>query len=78
VDYFHERPWVPPQPLAPAAADYYHRVLEMHANKPPYGRCIVCGEYCCPDWRDAYDKLALAGYPMSVLAPWRDDEPTRR
>lgn len=64
MDYFQERPWVPPQPLTPPAAAYYQQVLDMHANKPPYGRCIVCGVVSCLDWRDAYDKLALAGYSM--------------
>lgn len=43
---------------------YYRRVLSTHKNDPGSGVCAVCQVCSCPDWRNAFDRLAEAGELM--------------
>jgi len=65
VSFFQEREWSPERALQPEVATYYRKVLAVHANGPETGACSVCQLPTCPDWRDAYDRLAAAGEPMA-------------
>ena len=68
---FDEQDW--PESLATMSAEqvaYLRRVLEVHGNAPPSGQCSVCHQPSCPDWRDAYDRLAVAGQLMAEPGRW--------
>ena len=39
---------------------YYRQVLDTHKPKDERRVCSVCKVARCPDWLDAYDKLAAA------------------
>lgn len=49
---------------------YLRHVLDIHRNDPQRGECGVCHQPSCPDWRDAYDRLAVAGQLMSESGRW--------
>jgi hypothetical protein len=57
--------------LTDELVSHYRQVLLTHAATPESGgACPVCGMVRCPDWLDAYDKLAAAGQPMGAPALW--------
>jgi hypothetical protein len=64
----------PEAPLAAEVVAYYRRVLLSHADDPDSGVCRVCQVARCADWRDAFDKLALAGEVMVEAGRW-DERP---
>ncbi len=49
---------------------YYRGVMETHANLSTSGVCAICREPRCPDWRDAYERLAAAGQIMATPERW--------
>jgi len=65
MNFFQESTWSQERALQPEAATYYREVLATHANRPETGACAVCQLPNCPDWRDAYDRLAVAGEPIA-------------
>jgi hypothetical protein len=65
-----ENPWQPPRTLAPEQVAYFRQVLAIHANQLDSGVCMVCGLASCPDWRAAYDQLAIAGELMGEPEQW--------
>jgi hypothetical protein len=60
-------PREPRAPLPPKAVAYYRQVLRVHATELDSGLCWVCRVARCADWRDAFDKLALAGEVMAEV-----------
>lgn len=70
MTFFQENPWQPPRTLAPEQAAYFRQMLAVHANQPETGVCAVCGLARCPDWRAAYDQLAIAGELMGEPEDW--------
>jgi hypothetical protein len=54
---------------------YYRRVLLAHGSIHGASMCHICGVARCPDWVDAYDKLAAAGQQMAGPEQW---EPEKR
>jgi hypothetical protein len=61
----------PPGELSPEQVAYLRRVLDVHAGHPSTGLCAICAVRCCADWRDAFDRLAVAGQPMADPDRWR-------
>lgn len=49
---------------------YYRTVLATHATAAPSGVCAVCNVRRCPDWLDAFDKLASARQLMAEPEQW--------
>jgi hypothetical protein len=41
-------------------------MLATHKNQRFTGVCAVCRVPRCPDWRDAFDRLARAGAVMAT------------
>lgn len=64
-----------PQDLNDDLAAYYRVVLHTHANVSDIGACRVCFVAGCPDWVDAYDKLAAAGLLMGDPDLWGGPSP---
>jgi hypothetical protein len=64
----------PPGELSPEQVAYLRRVLDVHASHPSTGHCQVCGLRCCTDWRDAFDRLAVAGQPTADPDRWRPSD----
>ena len=54
---------------------YYRWVLITHCSTYGAGVCRVCGVARCPDWADAYDRLASAGRAMVAAPVWERLEP---
>jgi hypothetical protein len=55
------------------------QVLAEHTVRPGAKGCPVCGVIRCPDWTDAFDKLAVAGQTMAAEPPpWQPFRPGRR
>src|SRR5947207_4830963 len=50
-----------PQDLTDEQVAYYQRVLLTHGSIHGASMCHICGVARCPDWVDAYDRLATAG-----------------
>src|SRR3954468_9489977 len=63
-------PYQPEWELSAALVDYYRRMLRTHTNAPDTGVCRVCKIRTCPDFRDAYDRLAAAGALMGDASQW--------
>jgi len=70
VTLFEDSAWQPFRTLAPEQVAYFRKVLATHANQPDTGACSVCGLPSCPDWRSAYDQLAIAGETMAEPEAW--------
>ncbi len=66
-----EPPDMTDEELSDELAAYYREVLLTHGSV--YG-CSICGVARCPDWVDAYDRLASAGKLMGEPQQW---EPLR-
>ena len=49
---------------------YHRRVLDLHATDPTTGTCHICHVPRCPDWRGAFDNLAVAGEVMAEPDRW--------
>jgi hypothetical protein len=65
--------------LSADLADYYRRMLATHTTNPEAGACPVCGVPRCPDWVDAFDRLASAGQLMTTAPPpWKPFHPGPR
>ena len=75
MNLFEDRRRRPPILLSAERATYLRSRLVAHANDPITGQCSHCGLRCCAEWRDAFDRLALAGELMAEPAWWltRDD-----
>jgi hypothetical protein len=58
------------QELSVGLVAYLRDVLVVHANDPVAGVCCVCEVVNCPDWRDAYDRLAAANELMAEPSRW--------
>ena len=56
--------------LSDELAAYYRQVLVTHGSVHGASNCSICGEVRCPDWVDAYDRLAAAGLMMSEAPVW--------
>jgi hypothetical protein len=55
---------------------YYRHMLRTHASTPETNGCPVCNVPRCPDWTNAYDKLAAAGQAMNMSPPaWQPFHP---
>jgi len=54
-----------PQDLTDEQAAYYRQVLIAHGSVYGAGTCAICGVTRCPNWVDAYDRLAAAGRQMA-------------
>jgi hypothetical protein len=74
---FRESGWQPTRRLSAELAAYFRGVLQTHANVPATGRCAVCRVARCPDWRHAYDQLAVAGEVMAEPERWQPAEDAR-
>jgi hypothetical protein len=74
MGFVDEHPGDPLREPSPEQAAYLRRVLDIHANHPSTGLCPVCGVRCCTDWRDAFDRLAVAGQPMGDPDRWRPSD----
>jgi hypothetical protein len=57
--------------LSDELAAYYRQVLITHGSVFGASICHICGVTRCPDWVDAYDKLA-AGRLMAEPHLWED------
>ncbi len=64
--------------LSDEQAAYYREVLVAHGSVHGAGNCSVCGVARCPDWVDAFDKLAAAGMVMGEAPAWEPYRPRRR
>jgi hypothetical protein len=62
--------WVPESTLSADLVTYYRTVLAWHADGRETGVCPRCGVPRCPDWRTAYDRLAVAGELMAEPGSW--------
>jgi hypothetical protein len=71
VTYFQEQPWQLPRTLAPELVAYLRQTLALHANQPDTGSCAPRGVPRCPDWRAAFDQLAIAGELMAEPEQWQ-------
>ncbi len=71
MEFFDEHPGYPLRELSPDQVAYLRRVLEVHTNHASTGLCPICGVPRCPDWRDAFDHLAVAGQLMADPDRWR-------
>jgi hypothetical protein len=64
--------------LSPELAAYYREVLRVHGSDPVTGVCPICHVDRCPDWLNAYDKLASAYLPMGEPHLWTPPSPSGR
>jgi hypothetical protein len=62
--------WVPESTLSADLVAYYRTVLARHADGRETGACPHCRVPRCPDWRTAYDRLAVAGELMAEPGSW--------
>ncbi len=65
VSFFAERPGEADTELSAEQVAYYRQVLLTHGSVFGASNCSICGIARCPDWVDAYDKLAAAGQVMA-------------
>lgn len=72
-----ERDWTP-EPMTPVEVTYYRDVLVTHADDLVLAVCQVCQVTRCPDWRTAYDRLALAGQLMATPDRWQGAAEVKR
>lgn len=68
-----EREWTAPAELTTEQIAYLRLTLTVHRNAP---RCPVCRIARCPDWRAAFDQLAVAGVLMGNPASWMPEVAT--
>ena len=54
------------QKLSDELVAYYRQVLATHGSVYGASICSICSVARCPDWLDAYDKLAAAGKAMTA------------
>ena len=66
-----------PDDLSDEVVAYYREVLATHGSVHGANMCPVCGVARCPDWVDAYDKLAAANKLMTN-ADWGGSLPPPR
>jgi hypothetical protein len=71
VTFFQEQPCQLPRTLAPDLVASLRQTLALHATKPDTGACALCGVPRCPDWRAAFDQLAVAGELMAEPEQWQ-------
>lgn len=68
--------------LSPGLTTYYRQVLDTHRPEGECRVCAICNVSRCPDWLDAYDRLAVAGQLMATPDRWQgrlsDEVPWRR
>lgn len=78
MSYFtdHPPPYEPARHLTAEQVQYHRQVLDLHTNDPTTGACRICRLPTCPDWRAAFDSLAVAGQVMAEPDRWQ--EPDRR
>jgi hypothetical protein len=57
--------------VSPDLTAYYRQVLDTHRPEGKRRVCSVCDVARCPDWLDAYDKLAVAGQLMATSDRWQ-------
>jgi hypothetical protein len=77
MTFFSEGQWQPTRRLSPEQVAYFRGVLQTHANDPATGTCAICLVAACPDWRGAYDQLAVAGEVMAEPDRWQTAEDRR-
>jgi hypothetical protein len=65
-----EPPDMTDEELSDELAAYYREVLLTHGSVYGASNCSICGVARCPDWVDAYDKLAVAGKLMGEPQQW--------
>jgi hypothetical protein len=72
VSYFADShpPHEPARSLTDEQVRYHRKVLELHNNDPQTGVCRICHVPRCPDWRGAFDNLAVAGEVMAEPDHW--------
>jgi hypothetical protein len=63
--------------LSDEQAAYYRNMLAAHTGSRA-GECSVCGVPLCPDWTDAFDKLATANQLMAEPCRWESGSQTSR
>jgi hypothetical protein len=68
----------PDDDLPPEQVAYYREVLVTHGSIYGASMCSICGVARCPDWVDAYDRLAAAHQVMAKSPPPWEPLPTRR
>lgn len=56
------------RPTGERLLHYYHDMYRAHANDPATGKCRICDESRCADWRHAYERLTVAGISVSNQA----------
>ena len=61
--------------MAPELVAYYRQVLLTHGSVFGASMCHICGVARCPDWVDAYDRLAAAGQLMTDAPLWEAHRP---
>ena len=54
------------------------RVLITHGSVYGASNCTICGVARCPDWVNAYDRLAAAGLLMTEAPVWESYKPRGR
>ena len=67
-----------PLELTEDQVDHYQDVLIKHGSACGAGNCQICGVARCPDWVDAYDKLAAAHRLMTDEPVWEQHPQGRR
>jgi hypothetical protein len=74
VSYFADShpPYEPARRLTAEQIRYHRHVLQLHTNDPTTGTCRICRVPRCPDWRGAFDHLAVAGAVMAEPDCWND------
>jgi hypothetical protein len=60
VNFFEDRSGEPTHATSPEQIAYLREILDAHPNDPSNGKCRICEQTTCPDWRYAYDQLAAA------------------
>lgn len=68
--YFDSNQAPPETELSPALVAYYRQIIDTHRTNTEHQVCNICGIARCPDWLDAYDKLAAAGELMADPEQW--------
>lgn len=72
MSFFDDGPWQAEVELSSDQVACYRQALDTHTTDPQSGVCKVCRVPRCPDWLDAYDKLAAAGQLMATPDRWQD------
>ena len=67
-----------PQDLSAELVAYYQGVLVTHGSVYGASNCSICGVARCPDWVDAYDRLAAANKLMCEPGQWGGPLPPSR